>query len=79
MKFCNLSIFQGLKLRISMGKILSISLILNFTPGSLGCYGLKTSCYYVGLFGVMGGSKLSHILNLLVCLTGENQRSRSRT
>jgi len=35
-----LGIFQSLKLRISMGKILEISLKLNFTPNTLGCYGL---------------------------------------
>jgi len=36
-------IFQSLKLRISMEKILSISLKLNFTLNTLGCYGLKDS------------------------------------
>jgi len=35
-----LGIFQSLKLRISMEEILSISLKLNFTPNTLGCYGL---------------------------------------
>jgi len=40
MKFNNLGIFQSLKLRISMEKILAISLKLNFTPNNLGCYGL---------------------------------------
>jgi len=30
--------FQSLKLRISMEKILSISLRINFTPNTLGCY-----------------------------------------
>jgi len=35
-----LGIFQSLKLRISMEKILSILLKLNFTPNTLGCYGL---------------------------------------
>jgi len=39
MKFDNLGIFQSLKLRNLMGKILQISLKLNFT---LGCYGLNT-------------------------------------
>jgi len=39
LKFNNLGIFQSLKLRISMEKILSISLKLNFTPNALGCYG----------------------------------------
>jgi len=41
LKFNYLSIFQRLKVRILMGKILSISLKLNFTPNTLGCYGLK--------------------------------------
>jgi len=40
LKFNYLDIFQSFKLRISMGKILTISLKLNFTPNSLGCYGL---------------------------------------
>jgi len=40
MKFNYLGIFQNLKLRILMGKILSISLKLNFTPNTSGCYGL---------------------------------------
>jgi len=39
--FDYLGIFQSLELRISMEKILSISLKLDFTPNSLlGCYGL---------------------------------------
>jgi len=42
LKFNNLSIFQSLKLRKLMGKILRISLNLSFTPNTLGCYGLKT-------------------------------------
>jgi len=40
LKFNNLGIFQRLKLRILMGKIISISPKLNFTPNTLGCYGL---------------------------------------
>jgi len=40
LKFNNLGIFQSLKLRISVGKNLSISLMVNFTPNTLGCYGL---------------------------------------
>jgi len=43
LKLNNLGIFLGLKLRIFMGKILSISLELNFTPNTLGCYGLNQS------------------------------------
>jgi len=39
LKFNYLGIFQSLELRISMGKFLSISLKLNFTPSTLGCYG----------------------------------------
>jgi len=41
MKFNNLDIFKSLKLRIFMEKILHISLKLNFTPNTLGCYGLR--------------------------------------
>jgi len=40
MKFNYLGIFQSSELRILMEKILSISLKLNFTPNTLGCYGL---------------------------------------
>jgi len=40
-KFANLGIFQSLKLCILMEKILPISLELNFTPDTLGCYGLN--------------------------------------
>jgi len=43
LKFYYLGIFQSLKLRILLGKILSISLKLNFTPNILGCYGLTSS------------------------------------
>jgi len=39
-KFHNLGIFQSLKLRNLMGKILRISLKLNFTPNTLVCHGL---------------------------------------
>jgi len=41
LKFKYSGIFQCLKLRILIEKILSISLKLNFTPNTLGCYGLK--------------------------------------
>jgi len=40
LKFNNLGTFQSLKLRILMEKILRISLKLNFTKNTLGCYGL---------------------------------------
>jgi len=40
LEFHYLGIFQTLKLRIFIGKILPISLKLNFTPNTLGCYGL---------------------------------------
>jgi len=40
LKFNYLGISQSLKLRISLEKILSISAQLNFTPNTLGCYGL---------------------------------------
>jgi len=39
LKFNNLGIFQSLKLLNLMGKIIPISLKLNFTPNTLGCYG----------------------------------------
>jgi len=39
LKFYNLGIFQSLKLRNLMGKILRISLKLHFTPKTFGCYG----------------------------------------
>jgi len=38
LKFDYLGIFQSLKLRISLGKILPISLQQNFTPNTLGCH-----------------------------------------
>jgi len=41
MKFNKLGIFQSLKLRILMEKILPISLKLNFSRNTLGCYGLR--------------------------------------
>jgi len=41
LKFNNLGIFQSPKFRILMEKILPISLKLNFTSNTLGCYGLK--------------------------------------
>jgi len=40
LKFNNIGIFQNLKLRNLMGKIIRISHKLNFTPKTLGCYGL---------------------------------------
>jgi len=40
LNFNNLSIFQSLKFCILMEKILPISLKLNFTPNTFGCYGL---------------------------------------
>jgi len=38
-KFYKLGIFQSLKVRNLMGKILRIPLKLNFTPNTLACYG----------------------------------------
>jgi len=38
LKFNNLGIFKSLKLRNLMDKIRRISLKLNFTPNTLGCY-----------------------------------------
>jgi len=40
LKCNNLGVFQSLKLRYLIGKILRISLKLNFSPNTLGCYGL---------------------------------------
>jgi len=40
LKFNNLGIFQSLKLLNLIGKSLQISLKLNFTLNTLGCYGL---------------------------------------
>jgi len=40
-KFNNLGIFRSLELRILVEKILPISLKLNFTRNTLGCYGLN--------------------------------------
>jgi len=37
----NFGIFQILKLRIFVRKILPVSLKLNFTPNTFGCYGLS--------------------------------------
>jgi len=45
LKFNNLGIFQSLKFRILMEKILPISLKLNFTPNTLGYYGLICDLY----------------------------------
>jgi len=42
LKFYNLGISKSLKLRILEGKILPISLKLNFTPNTLGSKGLNT-------------------------------------
>jgi len=41
LKFNDVGIFQSLKLRILLGKILPISLKLNVAPNTLGCYGLR--------------------------------------
>jgi len=41
LKFHILGIFQSLKLRNLMGKILQIYLRANFTPNTLGCCGLR--------------------------------------
>jgi len=41
LKFNNLGIFQSLKLRNLMRKIIPIPFKLNFTPNTLGCYGLS--------------------------------------
>jgi len=42
-KFNYLGIFQSFELRIVLYRILSISLKLNFTPNTSGCYGLKNT------------------------------------
>ena len=43
LKFNNLVIFQSIKLRVLVEKILPISLNPNFTPNTLGSYGLRWS------------------------------------
>jgi len=40
LEFNDFGIFQNLKFRIFMEKIVPISLKLNFTPNTFGCYGL---------------------------------------
>jgi len=44
-KFNNLGIFQRLKLRNLMGKILRMSLWLNFPTNTLGCCGLSLEMF----------------------------------
>jgi len=41
LNFNDLGTFQSLKFCILMGKVLPISLKLNFTRNTLGCYGLR--------------------------------------
>jgi len=41
----NSGMFQGLKFCILMEKVLLISLKLNFTPNTLGCYGLSQGAF----------------------------------
>jgi len=43
LKLNYLGIFQSLKLRHIIGKVLSISLKLNLASNTLGCYGLITT------------------------------------
>jgi len=59
-KFNYLRIFQSLKLRILMEKILSLSLKLNFTPNTMGCYRLITLVERFVTFGI----------NFFVCKSG---------
>jgi len=47
LKFDYLGIFQSIKLRILMEKIISIFLKLNFTPNTLGCYGSNSEALKV--------------------------------
>jgi len=48
LKFNNLGIFQSLKIRILTEEILPISLKLNFTPNTLGCYGFNVNGIFIG-------------------------------
>jgi len=41
LKYNNLGNISILKFRILLGKLLSISLKLNFSPNTLGCYGFN--------------------------------------
>jgi len=54
MKFNYLGIFQSLKLRLSMEQILSVSLKLNFTPNTLGCYKLTPLLFFTSMFKEQG-------------------------
>jgi len=51
LKFNNLGIFQSLKLRNLMGKILSMALKQNFTPNALSCYGLIGTLILMRMMG----------------------------
>jgi len=54
LKFKNLGIFQSLKLRFSVEKILSISLKLNFIPNSWGSNGLGMNESKLGIYSHSG-------------------------
>jgi len=58
LKFNNLGIFQSLKLRNLMGKILRISLKQNFTRNTLGCYGLTLRKTVIN---VISGENFHHL------------------
>jgi len=47
LKFKKIGIFQSLKLRILGGKFLLISLKLNLTPNTVGCYSLSNAVFSV--------------------------------
>jgi len=49
----NSGLFQSLKLRILMEKILPISLRLNFTPNTLGCCGLSLGAPHLATIKVL--------------------------
>jgi len=50
LKLTILGIFQSLKWRILVEKILPISLNLNFTPNTLGFHGLINNISFSGIF-----------------------------
>jgi len=67
LKFNNLGIFQSLKLRNLMGKILRISLRLYFTPNTLDGYGLREWLFHAFHQQAYHRSGATH--KTLICVT----------
>jgi len=53
LKIIDLGIFQSLKFRILMEKVLQNSLQLNFTPNTLGCCGLMIEFTHVPVWVIV--------------------------